>query len=73
MSRSASNKFMSAIRAHTKFRMVFYNFYYRSTLGVFDYYGYPFAVNSSKQFWTRDTSKPWASAGWSKRAISSPW
>jgi len=34
-----------------------------------DYYGCTFILNSSKQFWTRDTSKPWASLGWSKRAF----
>jgi len=32
-----------------------------------------FALNSSKQFWTRGTSKPWASTVWSKRAFSAPW
>jgi len=26
-------------------------------------YGCAFTLNSSKQFWTRGTSKPWASAG----------
>jgi len=34
ISRSASNKFIAAIRVHIKFRMVFYHFCHRSTLGV---------------------------------------
>ena len=64
LSRSTWNKFIAAIRAHIKFRMVFYNFCYQ-------FWGQhccwkckcAFTLNSSKQFWTRYMSKPWASAG----------
>jgi len=37
-----------------------------------NYYGCVFALNSSKQFWSRGKSKPWASAWWSKRHFLLP-
>jgi len=60
--------------SHTKFRMVFYNFcyYFQGQQCCWsckseenDYYSalLIFTLNSSNQFWTRGTSKPWASAG----------
>jgi len=79
--RSTSNRFIAAIRAHIKFRMVFYNscYYFWGQHCCWtckceknDYYGCAFTLNSSKQFWTRDRSKPWVSAGGSKRAYSPP-
>jgi len=73
--------FFSAIRAHRKFRLVFYNlcYFFEVTVVVehvnakrmtIIYLWVCFYTKFNKQFRKRGTSKPWAPAGGAKTAFA---